>query len=167
MIPGSETAFLATSGLILAIYVGIGLYDFMHLRIRNKVVLLLIALYPLFALSLGGKTLVPDIGAGLLLFALGFAFWFFGLAGAGDAKLAAPIGLYCSLPGLLPYIILLFITSVLLLIVVRLARNLRPGSGRLRNRLHEIAAGGKVPYSLPMIAAGGGTLILRMIYTIS
>ena len=52
-----------------------------------------------------------DVGAGLLMFALGVALWAFRLFGAGDAKLFLPIGLFIGWHGMLPFSFLLLVSA--------------------------------------------------------
>lgn len=145
----------------LAAFAVLARHDFYHLRIRNAAVLALIGLYLAFAWSLGWATLRGDLVAGGVLFALGTLFWLLGMTGAGDAKAALPLGLFCGLPGLSIYAIALLIGSALLLVMLKLSAKRAAPASKAGRRLHEIAKTGRVPYGVPMFAAAGVTLALR------
>ncbi|MGC9370862.1 MAG: prepilin peptidase [Paracoccaceae bacterium] len=154
-------AVLAISTLVILVYGHVAWTDFVRFRIRNQMVLLLLGLYPLFGLAQGWADLRGDLVAGLVLFGMGFGFWLAGLMGAGDAKLALPVGLFCGIKGLLPYAVLLLAFSLAMLVLFRLGR--RPGQRRshVGRRLREMAELGQVPYAIPMLCAGGIILALR------
>ncbi len=102
------------------------------------------------------------MAAGILLFAIGFVFWFLGMQGAGDAKLALPIGLFVGVGGLPVYAGLLILVSLLLLVLLR-SRIGQGGRSAVAVRLDELRRDQRIPYSLPMIGAALPVLILRHI----
>lgn len=147
--------------------------DFRSWRIPNGSILALLALYCLRAsagllltddvgaalfssIGIGG-----DVGAGLLLFALGVALWAFGLFGAGDAKLFLPIGLFIGWHGMLPFAIFLLIGGVLALLALRLPMPLQLAHMSIIMRIEEIRATRKVPYGVIMVIAALAVLALR------
>ena len=71
-------------------------YDIFTMTIPNKITLVLLASYavlaPLVGLSL--ETIVWSIGIALLILAIGFALFSFGVMGGGDAKLLAASALW-------------------------------------------------------------------------
>lgn len=136
--------------------------DFRLLRIRNTSVLVLIGLYGLFALSLGGAGLRGDLVAGGVLFVLGFVLWMRGMIGAGDAKLALPVGLFSGIPGVGVYVVALLIFSLIFNIIFRLSKGRGQARTYIGRRLRELADSGQVPYGVPMMAATGLALTLRV-----
>jgi len=147
--------------------------DFRSWKIPNGAILALLALYCLRAsagllmtddvgaalfssVGIGG-----DVGAGLLLFALGVGLWAFGLFGAGDAKLFLPIGLFIGWHGMLPFAIFLLIGGVLALLALRLRMPLQLAHMSIIMRIEEIRATRKVPYGVIMVIAALSVLALR------
>ncbi|UTY46592.1 pilus assembly protein CpaA [Sinorhizobium fredii] len=151
--------------------------DFNYWKIPNGVVLALIAVY---AFDAGTSLLAAeqadgapgqlmaedtgaaffsasgiggDIGAGLLLFALGFALWCFRLFGAGDAKLFLPIGLSIGWHGMFPFAIFLLFGGVLTLLILKVRMPLQLARYSIVMRLEEIRATRKIPYGVIMVAA--------------
>ncbi|MBB4186193.1 prepilin peptidase CpaA [Sinorhizobium terangae] len=159
--------------------------DFRFWKIPNTVVLALIAVYALdvtlnllMAERTGGALgqlmaedagaalfstagIGGDIGAGLLLFALGFGLWFFRLFGAGDAKLFLPIGLFVGWHGMLPFAIFLLIGGIVTLLALRLPMPLQLAHFSVVMRLEEIRATRKIPYGVIMVAAALAVMALR------
>lgn len=148
--------------------------DFQRWRIPNGIVLALIAVYfmsaaiellkaedfgaGLFSLDgVGG-----DVGAGLLLFALGVALWAFGLFGAGDAKLFLPIGLFIGWHGMLPFSLFLLFAGIVVMLTLRLPMPLAIAHYSVAMRIEEIRASRKIPYGVIMVFATLVTMILKL-----
>jgi prepilin peptidase CpaA len=146
--------------------------DFRYWKIPNGAILALLALYSLRA---GAALLMTedvgaalfssagiggDIGAGLLLFALGVGLWAFGLFGAGDAKLFLPIGLFIGWNGMSLFAIFLLIGGILALLALRLPMPLPLAHISVFMRIEEIRATRKIPYGVIMVIAALSTLPL-------
>ncbi|MDK1375451.1 MULTISPECIES: prepilin peptidase [unclassified Sinorhizobium] len=147
--------------------------DFRSWKIPNAAVLALVGLYAvnaavallttddigaaLFSFNgIGG-----DVGAGLLLFALGFALWLFRLFGAGDAKLFLPIGLFIGWHAMLPFAVYLLIVGVFTVLVLRLPMPLQLAHLSFFMRIEEIRATRKIPYGVIMVFAALAAIALR------
>jgi len=166
-----------TINIITAISVLLFIYaawsDFRSWKIPNGAILALLALYCLRALAgllttddvgaalFSSTGIGGDVGAGLLLFALGVGLWTFGLFGAGDAKLFLPIGLFIGWHGMLPFAIFLLIGGVLALLALRLPMPLQLAHMSIFMRIEEIRATRKVPYGVIMVFAALSVLALR------
>jgi prepilin peptidase CpaA len=131
--------------------------DIVTMTISNKLCLILVASFALFAASvgLGWPQLAWHLAAGLLVLAVSFGFFAAGWIGGGDAKLAAATALWFGFDQLLAYV---FISSVaggaLTLLLLRLRKMPLP---RLAlewgwaQRLHDKDEG--VPYGVALAFA--------------
>lgn len=135
--------------------------DFLKLRIRNRDVAIFSGMVLALLALRGFDGALPDLMAGLLLFALGFVMWMLGAMGAGDVKLYLPLGVFVGWALLPLYVVFLMIGSVILLLVVLIARRFPSDRGRIRVRLTEIAASRTVPYAVPMVFGAVLTLLPR------
>ncbi|THK35404.1 pilus assembly protein CpaA [Ensifer sp. MPMI2T] len=147
--------------------------DFQSWKIPNPAVLALVGLYAvnaavalLTADDIGAALFSSagiggDVGAGLLLFAMGFALWLFGLFGAGDAKLFLPIGLFVGWLGMLPFAIFLLIGGVFTMLALKLPMPLQFAHYAVVMRLQEIRTTRKIPYGVIMVAAALAVMALR------
>ncbi|WEX89048.1 pilus assembly protein CpaA [Sinorhizobium garamanticum] len=147
--------------------------DFRSWKIPNATVLALVGLYAvnaavalLTADDIGAALfsfagIGGDVGAGLLLFALGFALWLFGLFGAGDAKLFLPIGLFVGWLGMLPFAVFLLIGGIVTLVILKLPMPLQLAHFSVVTRLEEIRTTRKIPYGVIMVAATLAVMALR------
>lgn len=147
----------------MAMLLFIALRDFQTLRILNKHVLVMIGLYTVYAVLTGFADWRGDLTAGGILFGMSFVFWLLGMIGAGDVKLYLPLGFFLGMQGLMPYAILLLITSVLLLALVKLGGRWSRGRTAFGRRLQELRAAGKVPYGVPMGVSGMATMALMWV----
>lgn len=137
--------------------------DFLTFRIRNRDVLIFSGLVALlFILRVMDKStpgVLPDLLAGVLLFALGFVMWLLGAMGAGDVKLYLPLGVLVGWALLPVYVIFLLLASILMLLAIWTGRRFPTNRGRFRARLTEIAATKGVPYAVPMALGAILTLL--------
>ncbi|MFU8865794.1 MAG: A24 family peptidase [Rhodobacterales bacterium] len=128
--------------------------DFLTFRISNRDVLIfsgLVALLVILRVLDNSTTgVLPDLLAGVLLFALGFVMWLLGAMGAGDVKLYLPLGVLVGWALLPVYVIFLLFASILMLLAIWTGRRFPRKQGRFRARLTEIAAAKGVPYAVPM-----------------
>ncbi|MCA1443411.1 prepilin peptidase [Ensifer sp. IC4062] len=179
-----ETANIITAVAVL-LFLCAAWSDFRFWKIPNAVVLTLIALYALSAAlklttteqaggALGqmvaqdtGATLFSsagtggDIGAGLLLFVLGFGLWSFKLFGAGDAKLFLPVGLFVGWNGMLPFAVFLLIGGIAVIFALKLPMPMQLAHFSVVMRIEEIRATRKIPYGVIMVFATIASLALR------
>ncbi|OAP34639.1 prepilin peptidase [Sinorhizobium americanum] len=173
MISGINILIVAT--VLLLLYAAWS--DFRFWKIPNGVVLALIAVYALgaalkllMAEQAGGALgelmaddlgaalfsasgIAGDVGAGMLLFILGFGLWSFRLFGAGDAKLFLPIGFFIGWHGMLPFAIFLLIGGIAALLILKLPMPLQLAHFSVVMRLEEIRTTRKIPYGVIMVAA--------------
>lgn len=155
---------LAAIGFVYA-----GWRDYMTWKIGNRTVLILTGLYIPFAATgvllggdFAGKTSVlPALGAGALLLAIGFGLWQFRLFGAGDAKLMFPAGLFAGWDYLMIYALWLGVFAVVAFLALKLPLPAALGQTIPGMRLDEIRRTGKVPYGVVMAAAMLATLYMK------
>ena len=103
---------------VLMIVAGVG--DTLSLRIPNKLVMLIAALFVPMAF-LTGMPLADfalHVGIGLGLFCVGFALYLFGMFGGGDAKLLAAAGLWFGSADLVPFLVCTLLAGGLLALAV-------------------------------------------------
>ncbi|ASY72051.1 prepilin peptidase [Sinorhizobium fredii] len=167
----AEINILIVATVLLLLYAAWS--DFRLWKIPNAIVLALIAVYALHAaLQLltaedvgaalfSSSGIAGDVGAGLLLFTLGFGLWSFKLFGAGDAKLFLPIGLFIGWHGMLPFAIFLLIGGIAALLILKLPMPLQLAHFSVVVRLEEIRATRKIPYGVIMVAAALCVIALR------
>ena len=132
--------------------------DLLTMTISNRVSLILIGGFFLFALVIGmsGNTMLWHIGAGCMVLAVAFSCFAMGWIGGGDAKLAAATALWVGVGLMLPYLIYAALMGgglTLLILAVRryplptwLARH------KWIDRLHDAKSG--VPYGITLAIAG-------------
>ena len=141
--------------------------DFLTFRIQNRDVMILTGLVAiavaLRVLDSSLQTVLPDLLAGLLLFALGFVMWLVGAMGAGDVKLYFPLGVLMGWALLPVYVIFLLFASLLTLFGIWIGRRFPSDRGRLRKRLTQIASTKGVPYAVPMAIGAFLTLLPQAI----
>ncbi|MEY9324331.1 prepilin peptidase [Sinorhizobium fredii] len=166
-----EINFLIVATVLLLLYAAWS--DFRLWKIPNAIVLALIAVYALHAaLQLltaedvgaalfSSSGIAGDVGAGLLLFTLGFGLWSFKLFGAGDAKLFLPIGLFIGWHGMLPFAVFLLIGGMAALLILKLPMPLQLAHFSVVMRLEEIRTTRKIPYGVIMVAAALPVIALR------
>jgi prepilin peptidase CpaA len=141
--------------------------DFRSWKIRNWTILALLAAYAGFVLvrwisgSFAGGVLLGEMGAGLLLFVLGFTLWMFGLFGAGDAKLLLPVGLFVGFSWLTPFALALMVAAVAVFLALRFPIPAIYLVWPVVARLDEIRQTGKVPYGVVITAAALVAMYLR------
>jgi prepilin peptidase CpaA len=141
--------------------------DFRSWKIRNGTILALLAAYACLVLvrwlpgSLAGGELVGEIGAGLLLFVVGFALWGFGLFGAGDAKLLLPVGLFVGFSHLTPFALALMVAGIVVFLALKFPIPAVYVVWPAVARLDEIRRTGKVPYGVVIAAATLVAMYLR------
>src|SRR5205814_318790 len=84
--------------------------DLLTMTISNRVSLILIGGFFLFALVIGlsASTILWHIGAGCMVLAVAFGCFAMGWIGGGDAKLAAATALWFGFDHLLPYLLPVF-----------------------------------------------------------
>ncbi|MQW88256.1 prepilin peptidase [Sinorhizobium saheli] len=147
--------------------------DFRFWRIPNAVILALVAVYAVGATAgmlaaedvgaalFSSTGIAGDIGAGLLLFILGFALWSFRLFGAGDAKLFLPIGLFLGWHGMLPFAVFLLIGGIATLLALKLPMPLQLAHYSVAMRIEEIRSTRKIPYGVIMVIAALTTMTMQ------
>ena len=156
-----ETLHLTALLVGLAGMAWIAIDDFRNLKIRNRDVMLLTLVAAVIVATDPSGAWKSSLLVGTVLFVMGFLLWMAKLIGAGDAKFYFPLGLIAGWSGIGIYVIMLFLTSVIFLIVLRVEASRPPGGGAVRRRLAEIAEKRRVPYGVPMALAAILAVILR------
>ncbi|MCB1519592.1 MAG: prepilin peptidase [Hyphomicrobiaceae bacterium] len=134
-----------------------GAMDMLTMTIPNRVSLLLLGafLVAVPAAGLGLDAFLNHLGAGLLVFVVGFAIFAAGWIGGGDVKLLAASALWIGLDNLFPYLFLVTILGGQLALIFLVLRGYFPeGSVRapvwlLRLQAKETG----VPYGLAIAGA--------------
>nr|WP_281403174.1 A24 family peptidase [Sulfitobacter aestuariivivens] len=134
--------------------------DFDTMKVRNRAVLVLLALYGLWTALNGFQSLATDIGAGVLLFMIALVMWLVGAMGAGDVKLYAVLGMFIGFAHLGLYVILLVIVSVVFVVFLRISARMQ-GSGQIVSRMRDFNSSGKAPYAVPMGLAAIPAIVVR------
>ena len=162
--------FFASLALSCGVFAYAAIEDFRSLKIRNRTVLVLIVLYVVTA-GIGLSTAairaeqlvnpIMDLGAGALVFAIGFGMWMAKALGGGDAKLMFPIGLFVGWDFLLFYAIglVLFALGSILILYTPVLNAF--GHTHIGLRLLEIRDSKKFPYGVVMVPALYVALFLK------
>lgn len=143
----------------VVVFIHVAWSDFLHWKISNQSVLMLIALFltHAFTAKLAGGELSREInilfnlGAGLLLFTIGVILWILKLFGAGDAKLFFPVGLFLGWNQLVLFSIGLLGAGIFVFILLKspLPEFVRNNSFGLR--IDELRQTRKAPYGVVII----------------
>lgn len=118
---------LACALVLTVLMVAVMITDFSRFIIPNKLVLTLLALYPLMLVIIHGRSdwyFDILIGAGML--GLGFALFAFRIMGGGDIKLLVVCSLFVGKQAFLPFIMGVALWGGALAIVLLMARELAP-----------------------------------------
>lgn len=132
--------------------------DLLTMRISNKLVLLLVAVFCIVALAvdLPLQQFAMHVLCAMLVLVAGFTFFALGWMGGGDAKLAAATTLWLGFGLALPYLIYTALLGGALTILILALRRLplMPLIARFRwiERLHDRKTG--IPYGVAMALAG-------------
>ena len=146
--------------LVVAFLLYIAWYDFKHLTILNRDILLLLALYAAWSGLTGFATIAGDLGAGMVLFLMGLVLWLLRMMGAGDVKLYFGLGLFMGLPGIGAFAILLLAVTLAFLGASVFATRSTTREGVI-GRLRTIRETGKAPYAVLMCAAAIPAILMR------
>lgn len=158
----ASLAYLAL-GLFAAALVWAAAGDARRLLIPNRLVIGIVALYPVFVLAAPGNVAwLPAIGIGLAAFAIGALLFACGCAGGGDVKLLAAVALWAGPDLIAPLLIVTAFAGGLVAIAVSrpvraLIRRLSPmPTGTVQGTAAVLPAltSGPVPYGIA-IACGG------------
>jgi prepilin peptidase CpaA len=149
-------ALVASLGFVAAI-IWAGLMDLVTMRIRNELVLFLLAAYaalaPLAGFGVSDIAWAAAVAAGVL--AASFTCFALGWIGGGDAKLAAVVALWLGADLVLPYLLYTTVFGALLTLAILQFRTmvLPPQciSVGWINRLHAPTCG--VPYGVAIASA--------------
>ncbi|MFO1190296.1 MAG: prepilin peptidase [Alphaproteobacteria bacterium] len=114
----ASLAYLAL-GLFAVALVWAAAGDARRLLIPNRLVIGIVALYPVFVLAAPGNVAwLPAIGIGLAAFAIGALLFACGCAGGGDVKLLAAVALWAGPDLIAPLLIVTAFTGGLVAIAV-------------------------------------------------
>jgi prepilin peptidase CpaA len=160
VVPEEDILGVLLGTLFGALLVVASVSDLRAYRIPNVVVVALIVLFVLAALASGGEVRWwSHLGAGLLSFALGAAFFWYRLIGAGDVKLFAAVSLWTGfdlLPAYMMYLALFGGALLVVLIVVRKAAAVLARRSSTRPRLglpRVLVPHEDIPYGVAIAAA--------------
>lgn len=126
--------------------------DWYELRIDNKHVMVLAAVFPLLAFVSPGLSFLPGFSAALLMLFLGILLYAARLIGGGDVKLASAIALYIGI-GHLSFFILgtALIGGVLAAVALVVRRRPLEPTDQPKDWLVRIRQGGNdIPYAVAM-----------------
>lgn len=140
---------------LLMIIAGAG--DVMTLRISNRLVICLAALFPVFAWATGMSLLLfcIHLATAAVLLMAGFGLFSLRLFGGGDAKLLAAAGVWLGFPCALPFLMLTAIAGGLLALAIGALYSFQMEAGLRGSRLEGLISSftPDVPYGFA-IAAG-------------
>lgn len=139
----------------VGLFIWIAICDFRTLKVRNRSLVALIAIYIAASLVHGAASLPGDLVAGVVLFGIGFVSWKLRIMGGGDVKLFFVLGIYLGFDGLGPFAVLLMVVSVLVYAVIQVVgRFAAPDtSGGFIGRIKAMGVDHKVPYAVVLVAA--------------
>lgn len=100
--------------------------DFTRFIIPNKLVLALLAVYPVIAFTYGRPEWYYDIGIGFAMFLVGFVLFSMRVMGGGDVKLLAVCAVFVGKDLILPYFMAVALWGGALAIFLLIARELAP-----------------------------------------
>lgn len=132
--------------------------DLLTMRISNKLVLLIVAVFCVVALAvdLPLQQFAMHVLCAMLVLVVGFTFFALGWMGGGDAKLAAATTLWLGFGLALPYLVYTALLGGALTILILALRRLplMPIIARFRwiERLHDRKTG--IPYGVALALAG-------------
>lgn len=132
--------------------------DLLTMRISNKLVLLIVAVFCVVALAvdLPLQQFAMHVLCAMLVLVVGFTFFALGWMGGGDAKLAAATTLWLGFGLALPYLVYTALLGGALTILILALRRLplMPMIARFRwiERLHDRKTG--IPYGVALALAG-------------
>lgn len=89
-----------------AVLVTAAAQDFLDYLIPNRLVLALVALYPIYALSTGGAGWIGDVLVGVAVLIVGITLFAFRFIGGGDAKFLAATALWAGPSLIFPFLVL-------------------------------------------------------------
>jgi prepilin peptidase CpaA len=153
----SAAAAFAASMCFAMTIVWAGLMDLVTMKIRNDLILFLLAIYAALAPIAGFSAVEIGMSAAVALGVLVVMFIFFGLGwiGGGDAKLAAVIALWLGADYVLPYVLCTALFGGLLTLALLRFRSIVPPAPCLRiswiMQLHSSGSG--VPYGVAIALA--------------
>ncbi len=156
--------FAIASILVYLVYVAIE--DYAKFKITNRTVFVGLLLYGLWAAVGGTETILFDLGAGLLLFAIGFAFWSFRVVGAGDAKFMLVCGALVGVTYLPAFAIGLLVVSIVMFLAIKIASRPTVYPLVVMSRLGTIVDNGRVPYGVALSAATIYGFVTRALTTL-
>lgn len=158
----AESSANAILLLAAGILIHVAWYDFWRFTIRNHIILVLLALYALWATLTGFESILGDLAAALILFGIGFVMWALRAMGAGDVKLYFALGLFMGIGGLGLFSLLLLIITAIFLCSLFMIANIEP-KDRILKRLKFIRNSGKAPYAVLMCGASIPVIVMRLI----
>jgi len=136
--------------------------DFFLYKIRNWSVFAIIAAWAVVAASYRFDHLPRDLLVAGALFALAFGFWFFGLIGAGDAKLLGACALAVGFDDAFTFTLLLLAFSIAFIAFLRVVTKVLLLPIAVGARLIEIVEKKKIPYGVPIALAAMCIVITRL-----
>ena len=154
-----ELVVVAAAAVLLA---RIARSDFTTLKIRNRDLVLLLALLPLWLLA-GARPALPHLAVGAALFAMTLLFWLAGKLGAGDVKLFGIAGAFAGPGGALLFSVTLLAGAILMLAIYRNSWLVLGTGAPWSARLVELVESRKVPYGVAISAALAVTMLAAVI----
>jgi prepilin peptidase CpaA len=144
--------------LVLAVIYG-AICDVTSFTIPNRVSYGILLLFlPYAALNWGQIPVLLHIGFGLFTLALCIGFWMLRWFGGGDAKFAGALAFWMGPAKILLFVLLLALTSILLIVILRFARQWNfflqaGGAPKVLKTMVQKATENAIPYGLPAAVA--------------
>ncbi|MCP4328756.1 MAG: hypothetical protein GY791_10025 [Alphaproteobacteria bacterium] len=114
--------------LVAALFVGAAVSDLRYFRIPNRIPVSLLVLYPAYLLAI---PVAPDwaqigfaVGCAVVVFVIGFVMFSMGGMGGGDVKLLTVSALWAGPAAMLPFLIVVAVSSLVLAVALGLRSSL-------------------------------------------
>lgn len=153
---------LAVSALVIAFLILVALTDYQKRRIPNRLILVGVGLYAVWALVSAPADPVTDSLVALAMFTFGFICWLLRLLGAGDAKFLLACGLFTGYPALPAFAVALFVAGLAMVVLVMVARREEVRYALSFVRLAGLERDGKIPFGVPLALATIAALLVRL-----
>jgi prepilin peptidase CpaA len=151
---------LVLSAVAVAILLRVCWTDFFDLKIWNRDLFALLLVTGLMLIIVWPWDILLRLGFGATLFCLGLIFWMLRWMGAGDVKLLGTVGCLVDSEHLFMFVLLNLIFATGMVVFLRKAETLRLIPHLAGRRAVELAAGGRVPFGIPIALSAIAVLVV-------